>query len=78
MQQSQTRGIALGLGDGEASVYIFQSVALHSFMKWVMFLILGISVKKSVPPGECRSIVAHKIHVVEVMETSSSIEWNQM
>lgn len=47
-------------------------------MKRVMFLILGVSVEKSVPPGERRSIVAHKIHVVEVMETSSSVEWNQM
>jgi len=43
-----------------------------------MFVKLGIGVKKSVPPGECRSIVANKIHVVEVMETSTSIEWNQM
>lgn len=47
-------------------------------MMCVMFVKLGIGVEKSVPPGECRSIVANKIHVVEVMETSSSIEWNQM
>lgn len=47
-------------------------------MMSVMFVKLGIGVEKSVPPGECRSIVANKIHVVEVMETSSSIEWNQM
>lgn len=44
----------------------------------VMFVILGIRVEEFVPPGECRTVVTHKIHVVEVMEASASVEWNQM
>lgn len=68
--------------DGEQpcmlSEYFCQSVDLHGFIIGVMFVELGIGVEESVPPGECRTVVTHKIHVVEVMESSSSVEWNQM
>lgn len=43
-----------------------------------VFVVLAVSLQKFVPPGEGGGIVSDEVHVVEVMETSASIERNEM
>ena len=43
-----------------------------------VFVVLAVSTEQLVPPGEGGSVVPHKVHVVEVMETSASVKWNEV
>lgn len=40
--------------------------------------VLAVGLQELVPPGEGRGVVPHKVHVVEVMEASASIERDEM
>jgi len=43
-----------------------------------VFLVLAVCLEQLVPPGERGGVVAHEVHVVEVMEASASVERDEM
>ena len=55
-------------------------VSLHllALMFLQVFVVLAVSAEQLVPPGERGGVVPHKVHVVEVMEISASVKWNEV
>lgn len=43
-----------------------------------VLIILVVCLQQPVPPGECGGVVPNKVHVVEVVETGSSVEGDQV
>lgn len=46
------------------------------FLRVLVVLVVGV--KQLVPPGEGRSVVAHKVHVMEVVEAGAGVERQQV
>lgn len=55
---------------------------LHPELLLLLFFFIGnelrVRAKDSVPPREGRCVIANKVHVMEIMETGSSVERHQM
>lgn len=43
-----------------------------------VLVVLTVRPQQLVPPGECGGVVPDEVHVVEVMETGTSVEWDQV
>lgn len=63
--------VMVNRGSGALLLFLV-SLFLH------VFVVLAVSVQKLIPPGEGGCIVPNEVHVMEVMETGTSIEWDQV
>lgn len=43
-----------------------------------VFIVLAVCLQQLVPPSECGGVVAHKVQVMEVVETAAGVEWDQV
>lgn len=43
-----------------------------------VLVVLTVGPQQLVPPGERGGVVPHEVHVVEVMETSTGVEWDEV
>lgn len=41
-------------------------------------IVLAVCLQQLVPPSEGGGVVAHKVHVMEVVETAAGVEWDQV
>lgn len=57
--------------------------SLRSLLLLLVFLphvviVLAVCLQQLVPPSEGGGVVAHKVHVMEVVETAAGVEWDQV
>lgn len=43
-----------------------------------VLIVLTVCLQQLVPPSEGGGIVAHKVQVMEVMETAAGVKWDQV
>lgn len=43
-----------------------------------VLVVLAVRFQQLVPPSEGGGVVAHKVHVMEVVETAAGVEWDQV
>lgn len=59
-------------GGSPCLLLLLVSLLLH------VLVVLAVGVQQLIPPGEGGGVVPDEVHVVEVMETGASVEWDQV
>lgn len=86
--QSDLESTCSGSGRGFKDTwnYLLQAVSEISLPKLLLLLVfflhvlivLAVCLQQLVPPSEGGGVVAHKVQMMEVVETAAGVEWDQV